>query len=168
MHPPDSSKQSTVTFLLQDIHGLVGESGTGALEVVVTGVQLNETELEVQRRGKGFEDPTASLSIDIVSFIRMSWFILPLLRNIAYRNDFPSDTVTGDETCKEISVKVQLKGGRRQLTDAKSPGSGHGDFFLCFDCGGAGRGRFLASAIGAGFVAGGAKLIRCIDGIAHV
>jgi len=77
--------------------------------VVVTGVQLDEAELEVQRRGKGFEDPTAGLSIDIVSFIRMPSFILPF-RNIAYRNDFPSDTVTGDETCKEISVKVQLKG----------------------------------------------------------
>lgn len=110
VHVPDSSEQSTVTFLLQDIHGLVGESGTGALEVVVTGVQLDEAELEVQRRRKGFEDPTAGLSIaiDIVSFICA--FTLPL-QNIAYRNDFPSDTVTGDETCKEISVKVQLKGG---------------------------------------------------------
>lgn len=110
MYPPDSSEQSTVTFLLQDIHGLVGESGTGAPEVVVTGVQLNEAELQVQRRGKGFKDPTAGLSIeiDIVSFICA--FTLPL-RDIAYRNDFPSDTVTGDETCKEISVKVQLKGG---------------------------------------------------------
>lgn len=49
IHPPDSSEQSTVTFLLQDIHSLVGESGTGAPEVVVTGVQLDEAELQVQR-----------------------------------------------------------------------------------------------------------------------
>lgn len=61
MYPPDSSEQSTVTFLLQDLHGLVGQSGTGALEGVEPGIQVDEAELEVQRRGKGFKDPSASL-----------------------------------------------------------------------------------------------------------
>jgi hypothetical protein len=47
---PDSSEESTVTFLLQDLNGLVGQSSTVLLEAVVTRLEVDEVELQVQRR----------------------------------------------------------------------------------------------------------------------
>ena len=45
---PDSAKESTVTLLLQGIHGLVGQSGSGLLEGLVASIEVDEAELEVQ------------------------------------------------------------------------------------------------------------------------
>ena len=47
---PDSSEEGTVTFLLQDFNGLVGQSSTVLLEAVETRLEVDEVELQVQRR----------------------------------------------------------------------------------------------------------------------
>lgn len=45
---PDSTEESTVTLLLQGIHSLVGQSGSGLLEGLVASIEVDEVELEVQ------------------------------------------------------------------------------------------------------------------------
>lgn len=44
---PDSSEESTVTFLLQDLNGLVGQGGTVLLEAVIARLEVDEVELQV-------------------------------------------------------------------------------------------------------------------------
>jgi hypothetical protein len=58
---PDSAKESTITLLLKDIDGLVGESSSSLLEGIVTGFKVDEAELEVQGRGERLKNPTAGL-----------------------------------------------------------------------------------------------------------
>lgn len=58
---PDGTEQGTIALLLEGVDSLVRQSGTGLLEGVIAGLQVNEAELEVQRRGKGLKDTTASL-----------------------------------------------------------------------------------------------------------
>ena len=58
---PNSSKQRAIALLLERLDGLFWERGAGLLERVVAGLEVDEGELEVQRRGERFEDASAGL-----------------------------------------------------------------------------------------------------------
>ena len=60
---PDSPEESTIAFLLQGVDRLVGESGTGAVEGVIAGIEIHEGELQVQRRGKRLQNPSTGLQV---------------------------------------------------------------------------------------------------------
>ena len=45
---PDSSKQSSVTFSLQCLDGLLRQCGSGAFEAIKAGVEVNEGKIETQ------------------------------------------------------------------------------------------------------------------------
>lgn len=66
---PDSTEESTITLLLEGVDSLVGQSRAGTLEGLVTSIQVNEAELQVQRRGEGLKDPTAGLDSAIEAII---------------------------------------------------------------------------------------------------
>jgi hypothetical protein len=58
---PDSSEESTITLLLEHIDGLVRQSAATALEAVVPRIEVDEAELQVQRRRERFKDPSTGL-----------------------------------------------------------------------------------------------------------
>jgi len=97
MHSPDGTEQSTITLLLQGLDGLVRQGGTGALEGVVTGVEVDEAELEVQGRREGLQNTAASLDC-ISPFLVLELVLRAARARATYRDDLPSDTVSGDET----------------------------------------------------------------------
>ena len=66
---PDSTEKSTITLLLEGVDGLVGQSRAGTLEGLVTSIQVNKAELQVQRRGEGLKDPTTGLYSAIEAII---------------------------------------------------------------------------------------------------
>ena len=58
---PDSSEQSSIAFLLQSLQGLVGQGRTRPVESIKPSIQVDKAEVEVQRRGKRFQNPSTGL-----------------------------------------------------------------------------------------------------------
>lgn len=127
---PDSTKESTITLLLQGIDSLVGQSGSGLLEGLVAGIEVDEAELEVQGRGEGLKDPTAGLHFIKQHSVSELARILNLER-ATHRDDLPSDTISGDKTYKIPVMSVNCRPTRSQnkgnCTNAKCPSSSHFD-----------------------------------------
>lgn len=80
---PHSTKQCTIALLLQGLDSLVRQSSTGPLEGIEAGIQIDEGELESQRRGQSFEDAFAS------------------------GNDFTANAISGDEACGDLDMLVR-------------------------------------------------------------
>lgn len=58
---PDSTEQSTIALLLQGLDGLVGQGSASLLEGLKASIEVDEAEVEVQRRGKSLENATTGL-----------------------------------------------------------------------------------------------------------
>jgi hypothetical protein len=130
---PDSTEKSTITLLLQGVDGLVGQSGTGALEGVIAGLEVDEAELEVQGRRERLQNTTTSLKF-ICQFLGSGIGVRSAGARATYRDDLPSDAVSGDETCTTpISLNSLGKPPSSSWvhTNAKSPSSSsHCDYCL--------------------------------------
>lgn len=59
--PPDSTEQSTIALLLQGLDGLVGQGSASLLEGLKASIEVDEAEVEVQRRGKSLQNATTGL-----------------------------------------------------------------------------------------------------------
>lgn len=140
---PDGTKESTVTLLLQGIDGLVGQSGSSLLEGLEASIEVDEAELEVQGRGKGLKNPATGLYC-IKQHSVSELASISNLERATYRDDLPSDTVSGDETYEIPGMSVNCRATESQnkgdCTNAKCPGSSHFDRLFC-------RVAFLKSTI---------------------
>jgi hypothetical protein len=67
------TEQGTITLILEDLDGLVGEGGAGLLKGLEAGLEVDKVKLEAERGGEGLEDAAAG------------------------GDDFLADAVTGDE-----------------------------------------------------------------------
>jgi hypothetical protein len=58
---PDSTEEGTIALLLQGLDSLVGQGGASLLEGLKTSIEVDEAEVEVQRRRQSLQNPTTGL-----------------------------------------------------------------------------------------------------------